>query len=60
LPGDYPALVVFDRFKAQCTSNVLQILRDNHIDTLLILASCTDHLQLLDVSVNEAAKEFLR
>ena len=51
LPGDYPALVVFDRFKAQCTSNVLQILRDNHIDTLLFLASCTDHLQPLDVSL---------
>ena len=60
LPGDHPALVVFDRFKAQCTSNILQILRDNNIDTLLIPASCTDRLQPLDVSVNKAAKEFLR
>ena len=60
LPSDHPALVVFDRFKAQCTSNVLQILRDNHIDTLLIPASCTDRLQPLDMSVNKAAKEFLR
>ena len=59
LPGDHPALVVFDHFKAQCTSNVLQILRNNHIDTLLIPASCTDCLQLLDVSVNKVAKEFL-
>ena len=52
LPGDHPALAVFDRFKAQCTSNVIQILRDNHIDILLIPASCTDRLQPLDVSVN--------
>ena len=32
----------------------------NHIGTLLIPASCTDHSQPLDVSVNKAAKEFLR
>ena len=60
LPSSYPALVVYDRFKAQCTSDVLQILRENHIDTLLIPASCTDQLQPLDVSVNKSAKEFLR
>ena len=59
LHSNHPALVVFDRFKAECTSCVLQILRDYHIDTLLIPASCTDHLQPLDVSVNKAAKEYL-
>ena len=59
LSGDHPALVVFDCFKAQCTSNILQILRDNNIDTVLIPASCTDRLQPLDVSVNKAAEEFL-
>ena len=60
LPSSYPALVVYDRFKAQCTDDVLQLLRENHIDTLLIPASCTDRLQPLDVSVNKSAKEFLR
>jgi len=44
LHTDHPALVVFDRFKAQCTSHMIQILWDNHIDTLLIPASCTDQL----------------
>ena len=60
LPSCYPALVVYDRFKAQCTDDVLQLLRENHTDTLLIPASCTDRLQPLDVSVNKSAKEFLR
>jgi len=59
LHSDHPALVVFDRFKVQCTNHVLQILRDSNIDTLLIPASCTDRLQPLDVSVNKTAKEFL-
>ena len=42
LPSSYPALVIYDRFKGQCTNDVLQILKENHIDTLLIPASCTD------------------
>ena len=42
LPSSYPALVVYDCFKGQCTNDVLQILKENHIDTLLIPASCTD------------------
>ena len=60
LPSSYPARVVYDRFKAQCTDGMLQLLRENHIDSLLIPASCTDQLQPLDVSVNKPAKEFLR
>ena len=53
----YPALVIFDRFKAQCTTAVLDLLRNNHTH---VPANCTDRLQPLDVSVNKAAKEFLR
>ena len=60
LPSSYPALVVYDRFKAQCTNGVLQLLRKNHTDTVLIPALCTNQLQPLDVSVNILAKEFLR
>ena len=60
LKNDYPALVIFDRFKAQCTTAVLDILRNNHIHVMIVPANCTDRLQPLDVSVNKAAKEFLR
>ena len=59
LPSSYPALVVYDCFKGQCTNDVLQILKENHIDTAKP-ASCTDRLQPLDVSVNKSAKVFLR
>ena len=52
--------MVYDCFKAQCTNDVLQLLGENQIDTLLIPASCTNRLQPLDVSVNKSAKEFLR
>ena len=60
LRNDYPALVIFDRFKAQCTTAVLDLLRNNHIHIMIVPANCTDRLQPLDVSVNKAAKEFLR
>ena len=55
----YPALIVYNRFKGQCTNDVLQILKENHIDTLLIPASCTDQLQPLDECVNKSAKVFI-
>ena len=31
LPPDHAALVIFDRFKGQCTSNILSLLENNHI-----------------------------
>ena len=57
---DQPALLLFDNFKAQCTTSLLQTLDDNNINVLLIPPNCTDRLQPLDISVNKAAKEFLR
>ena len=60
LADDYPALVLFDNFKAQCTSNLLTLLDQNNINVVLIPANCTDHLQPLDVSVNKAVKNQLR
>lgn len=59
LSFDHPALVLFDNFKGQCTTELLTTL-DNNINVVLILANCTDHLQPLDISVNKAVKEFLR
>ena len=60
LAVDYPAVVIFDNFKAQCTSELLTILDDNNINVILIPANCTDRLQPLDISVNKAVKDFLR
>jgi len=60
LSSDHRSLVIFDRFKGQCTEAVLKMLEENHIDVLLVPANCTDGLQPLDVSINKAVKDFLR
>lgn len=52
--------MIYDRFKGQCTTGVLELLENNNIDVVLIPANCTDRLQPLDVSVNKAAKNFMR
>ena len=52
LSSDHHSLVIFDRFKGQCTDVVLKALEENNIDVLLIPANCTDRLQLLDISIN--------
>ena len=60
LPIDWPAVLIFDSFKGQCTSELLTLLDDNNINFTLIPPNCTNKLQPLDLSVNKAAKEFLR
>uniref|UniRef100_A0A1X7V0T9 DDE-1 domain-containing protein n=1 Tax=Amphimedon queenslandica TaxID=400682 RepID=A0A1X7V0T9_AMPQE len=42
LPIDQPALVIFDRFKAQCTEKILSLLDKNHIRITIVPAKCTD------------------
>jgi len=42
LPSSQPALVIFERFKAQCTSTVLQVLRENNICTCFV-STCKLH-----------------
>lgn len=59
LGDDYPALVIFDNFKAQCTSEVLKMLDNKQIYVVLIPPNCTDRLQPSDLSVNKPAKYFL-
>ena len=56
---DYPALVIFDNFKGQCTKELLTTLDSNNINVILIPANYTDRLQPLDISVNKSVKEFL-
>ena len=60
LSKDYPALIIFDNFKAQCTSAFLTKLDHNNINVVLVPPNCTDRLQPLDVSVNKAIKNQLR
>ena len=60
LPIDLPAVLIFDNFKGQCTLELLTLLDDNNINVILIPPNCTDRLQPLDLSINKAAKEFLR
>lgn len=60
LPHDQPALVIFDRFKAQCTQKILTMLNDNNIRIVIVPGNCTDRLQPLDVSINKPVKDFLR
>ena len=59
LGNDQPALLIFDNFKAQCTSPLLCLLDSHNINIVLIAPNCTDRLQPLDLSVNKAAKDFL-
>ena len=60
LPCDHRALVIYDKFKGQCTPAILELLEQNNIDIVFVPANCTDRLQPLDVSVNKAAKNFMR
>ena len=57
---DQKALLIMDNFKSLSTGNVLQSLDDNGVLVLFLPASTTDRLQPLDLSINKAAKDFLR
>lgn len=60
LPANHAALVIFDKFKGQCTLNIMSLLESNDIRFVVVPAHCTDRLQTLDVSVNKAVKDCLR
>lgn len=60
LSDNYPALVLFDVFKGQCTDSFLNYLRSNHILYVFVPPNCTDKLQPLDLTINKPAKEYLR
>ena len=59
LSDNYPALVLFDVFKGQCTDSFLNLLRSNHILYVFVPPNCTDKLQPLDLTINKPAKEYL-
>ena len=60
LSPTHRALLIFDNFKGKCTEVLLKLLDAENINVVLIPAKCTDRLQPLDLSINKAAKEFLR
>ena len=53
-------LVILGEFKGQTTDKVLNLLQANNLMYVIVPPNCTDHLQPLDISVNRAAKQFLR
>ena len=55
-----PALVIMDNFKGQITSAVTNLLEENNIHVCLLPPNTTDLLQLMDLSVNKSAKDFLK
>jgi len=60
LDADFPCLVIYDRFRGQCTPRITSMLKKRHIYIVIVPANCTDRLQPLDVSVNKSVKAFLR
>ena len=44
LDANHLALVIFDRFREQCTSAILTLLEDNNVCVAIVPANCKDHL----------------
>ena len=57
---DYPALAIFDSFKGQITEDILHLFEDHNVHSVRLPANSTDCLQPMDISVNKAAKDFIR
>ena len=57
---DTPALIIMDNFKGQVTTAVTSLMDENNLHVCLLPANTTDRLQPMDLSVNKAAKAFLR
>ena len=57
---DQKALLIMDNFKAHKSGYVLQPLEDSGVFVVFLPANTTNRLQPLDLSINKAAKDFLR
>jgi len=53
LQANQHALLIFDKFKVQCTEKLLTRVDAHDVYAVMIPANCTDRLQPLDISVNK-------
>ena len=60
LDDHLPALVISDNFKGQVTAEVKQLLEEHNVHAVKLPPNCTDRVQPMDISVNKAAKDFIR
>ena len=60
LPDDQPALLIIDVFSGQMTDPVIEKIRENSIKLLKVPANMTQLFQPLDLTVNGAAKTFIK
>ena len=60
LSNSHPALVLFDAFRGQTTSDIKQLLDENNIISVLIPPNCTDKLQPMDIAINKPMKDELK
>ena len=57
---DQVALAMFDEFKVQVTQSCSELLTRNNILFVQVPPNCSGRLQLLDVSLNKTAKDFMK
>ena len=60
LSQTHTGLMILDEFKGQTTQKILRLLEEYHLMYVIVPPNCTDRLQPLDVSVNQAAKHFIQ
>ena len=60
LSDNHRALAIADKFKGQCTPDVIALLETHNIDIIFVPPNCTDRLQPMDLSINKSAKDFLK
>lgn len=60
LDPTHSALVIFDKFRGQCTEKMFHQPHASNIRMVIVPSNCTDLLQPLDLSINNPAKDFLR
>ena len=53
-------LVILDEFEGQTTNRMLNLLQSNDLMYVIVPPNCIDQMQPPDISVNRAAKQFLR
>ena len=57
---DHPALAIFDNFSGQVTPGIIGLLAEHNVHIVKLPPNCTDRLQPMDLTVNKAAKNFLK